>query len=388
MHTPEDFSLLLTFSRSVDDFRTGNRLYYPSCSIVFMAFLGVLCGAEDWEDVVEISEASEDLLQFYLGRSFVGVPSHDTFSRFFSLVKYESLEKAFRETMVHVYQRPDATDAKEVIAIDGKYMAGVTDESALNVVSAYATHSGLCLGQEVADKKMNEPQMLRKLISELNIQGTVITADALHCQKESVRQIIEEGGDYVLIVKGNQEFLQEGILEGIRVENNRNKARLIDHAEEMNKGHGRLERRVCHSCSHLGWLPKCGKEWKGIMSFGTITSERTVLATGETTTETRCFISSLEKNAVQQLNIIRDHWKIENNLHWQLDVTFGEDGTKMKKNQLLNLSLLRKMAMPVLKEFTYKKGASMKKKMLAAALKQEVKKKIMECAIEFYKRKS
>ena len=389
-HSP-DYSFLLSFSRSVEDFRTGNRLNYPSSSIIFMAFIGVLCGGQDWDDIVEISESSEELLSEYLGSDFVGVPSHDTFSRFFSLINPERLERAFRSTMsllqCHLRRTLDTSEDisdKEVVAFDGKYAASVTDESDLNVVSAYATGTGLCLGQEVADKKINEPEQLRKLVADLYLEGTVITADALHCQKESVKAIRKAKADYLIIVKANQEKLYEGILEGIRVENIRDKARWIDHAEERTKGHGREEIRICHSCSHLGWIPRCGQEWAGMKSFGTITSQRTILATGETTSQTRCFISSLEKDALTQLQIVRKHWKIENNLHWQLDVSFNEDDTRMKKNQLLNLAILRKMAMPVLRAFTYKKGASMKKKMFAAALKPKVKEDMVKFAMQFY----
>lgn len=349
-----------------------------------MAFIGILCGAQEWDEVVEVCEASEDLLGLYLGKEFVGVPSHDTFERFFSLVKVESLEIAFRKTMQKVHAHLSDPTRAETIAVDGKYMKGVQDESALNVVSAYATATGLCLGQEVADKKMNEPRQLRKLVEALDVHDCVITADALHCHKESVKKIIEAEADYLLIVKANQEKLYQGILQGIEIENIRGKARFIDHAEETTKGHGRRETRTCHSCSHTGWLPLCGKEWTEIKSFGTITTERTLLSTGETSVETRCFISSLEKDAVRQLHIIRDHWKIENNLHWQLDVSFAEDLTKMKKNQLLGIGLRRKLAMPVIKTFTYKKGASMKKKMLAAALKPQIKEQIITHALSFY----
>jgi predicted transposase YbfD/YdcC len=381
-NTTKTVSLFLSFAREVDDFRTGNRLIYPSSSIVFMAFIGILCNAQDWDDVVEISEASEDLLLEYLGDEYVGIPSHDTFSRFFALVNPLSLEQAFRKVISSVRHREDGK--LESIAIDGKYLCGVTDVDALNVVSAYSTERGLCLGQEVADKKMNEPEMLRKLVCALNIEGSVITADALHCQKESVKQIIEQKGDYLISVKSNQKHLYEGILEGVRVENIRDKRRFIDHAEESVTGHGRHERRVCHSCAHSGWLPGCGEEWEGIKSFGTVTSYRTVLATGESSSETRCFISSLPMNALEQMRILREHWKIENNLHWQLDVTYGEDLTKMNKNQLLNISLLRKLTMPILREFPYKKGASLKRKMFAASLKPKVKSQLIQFAVHFY----
>lgn len=384
MDTNTDYSLLLSFSKDVEDFRTGNRLYYPSSSIVFMAFVGVLCGAQDWDDVVEISEASESLLIEHLGSDFVGVPSHDTFSRFFSLVKPNSMELAFRKTMAVIHAASRVGTAQSVIAVDGKYAASVTDESALNIVSAYSTLTGLCLGQEVADKKMNEPQALRKIVEELDLEGHVITADALHCQKKSVESIIKAKADYLIIVKSNQKKLYTGILEGIRKENMRKKTMWIDHAREATQGHGREEIRTCHSCSHLGWIPECGAEWEGVKSFGTITCERTIVSTGKTSKETRCFISSLEKEALKQMHIIREHWKIENNLHWQLDVSFGEDYTRMKKNQLMSISILRKMAMPVIKAFNYKKGASMKKKMLAAALKTQIRREIIKQAIEFY----
>ena len=175
-------------------------------------------------------------------------------------------------------------------------------------------------------------------------------------------------------------------MEGIRVEDKQNNPKWIDRAQEITRGHRREEVRTCHSCSHLGWIPQCGKEWPGIKSFGTITSQRKILATGETSTETKCFISSLEKDALNLLNIIHRHWKIENNLHWQLDMAFNEDDTKMKKNQLLNIDILRKMAMPVLKAFTYKKRTSMKKKMLKAALKPKVKTQIVLEAMELYQK--
>lgn len=380
-----NLSSLLSFAYEVEDFRTGNRLYYPCSSIIFMAFMGILCGGEDWEDIVEISESGENILREILGDDFVGVPSHDTFSRFFSLVNPLSLENAFRKTMSQCSMQKNAgSEEKEVIAIDGKYILGVTNESALNMVSAYATHIGLCLGQEIATKKMNEPEALRKLVRELNIKDSIITADALHCQKKSVKEIVQMGGDYLLMVKSNQKHLYEGILEGIRTEIIRDKKKWIDHARQTEEGHGRNETRICHSCSHPGWLPACGKEWEGIKSYGVITHERTVLATGETSSETRCFISSLEKDAPLQLTIMREHWKIENNLHWQLDVSFNEDDAKMNKNQSQNISLLRKLAMPVLKEFTYKKGTSMKKKMMAAAIKPDIRAKLIQFAILFY----
>lgn len=151
-------SYLLSFASEVEDFRTGNRLYYPCSSIIFMTFMGILCGSEDWDDIVEICESGEDILREVLG-----------------------------------------------IAIDGKYMSGVTNEPALNMVSAYATRIGLCLGQEIASKKMNEPEALRKLVRELNIKDSVITADALHCQKESVKEIIQMGGDYLPAEKNGRE---------------------------------------------------------------------------------------------------------------------------------------------------------------------------------------
>ena len=181
----QTYSLLLDFAREVEDFRVGNRLFYPSSSIIFMTFVATLCGAEDWSEVIEVAEASEELFREYLKEDFAGIPSHDTFSRFFSLIKPEALESAFRETMKEMHKPLIDRNEKEVVAIDGKYMAGVRGDSALNVVSAYATGSGISLGQEIADKKMNEPKALRALVNSLDLQNTIITADALHCQKES-----------------------------------------------------------------------------------------------------------------------------------------------------------------------------------------------------------
>lgn len=378
-------SLLLEFTHSVEDYRKGNRLHYPSSSIIFITFIGILCGAKQWDEIVEVGESCEKLLKEYLREEYVGVPSHDTFSRFFSLVSSESMEKAFRQTMQKIRSNHVSEEAsKEVIAIDGKYMNGVKGSESLNIVSAFATSLGLSLGQKEAEKKMNEPEVLRQLLSELDLKDCIITADALHCQKESAKRIIEAKADYVLVVKKNQRKLHNAILEGIRVENIRDKKRSISHEEVSIEAHGRIDNYVCHSCSLLGWLPQVGTEWEGIKSFGTITRESTDLSSGEKSIETRCFISSLPMNAEDHLKWLRKHWLIENHLHWQLDVTFQEDQSRMKRVQSKNISLLRKLALPALKSFEYKKHSSLKNKMFAAAFKPEIRRKLIDSALEFF----
>lgn len=378
-------SLLLEFTHSVEDYRKGNRLHYPSSSIIFITFIGILCGAKQWDEIVEVGESCEKLLKEYLREEYVGVPSHDTFSRFFSLVSPESMEKAFRQTMQKIRSNHVSEEAsKEVIAIDGKYMNGVKGSESLNIVSAFATSLGLSLGQKEAEKKMNEPEVLRQLLSELDLKDCIITADALHCQKESAKRIIEAKADYVLVVKKNQRKLHNAILEGIRVENIRDKKRSISHEEVSIEAHGRIDNYVCHSCSLLGWLPQVGTEWEGIKSFGTITRESTDLSSGEKSIETRCFISSLPMNAEDHLKWLRKHWLIENHLHWQLDVTFQEDQSRMKRVQSKNISLLRKLALPALKSFEYKKHSSLKNKMFAAAFKPEIRRKLIDSALEFF----
>lgn len=384
----QERSLLLVFSREVEDFRRGNRLVYPSSSILFMSFVGVLCGAKEWEEVEEVCESCEDLLKEILREDFAGVPSHDTFNRFFNLISPEALEKAFRETMRKLYGHYRAREGEEAgptrLATDGKYLNGVRDRSGVNMVSLYVTALGISLGQREAEKKLDEPATLRKLLSEMVLEKSVITADAPHCTAESARAIRDAKADYLLVVKKNQKHLYESIQEGIGVESVRRKERYISRAEETDREHGRVEHRVCYSCSHPGWLPDLGKKWEGIKSFGYVTCERTDLNTGKTSVETRCFISSTDKDAEKQMRWLREHWLIENHLHWHLDVSFGEDRCRMNKTQSKNFSLLRKLAMPVLKSFEYKKNASMKKKMLAAALKLEVRKKLILHALDFY----
>ena len=164
----------------------------------------------------------------------------------------------------------------------------------------------------------------------------------------------------------------------------RDKKRFISHKEVRFEAHGRIDNYICHSCSHLGWLPKFGREWEGLKSFGTITRESTDLSSGEKSIETRCFISSLAMNAENHLNWLRKHWLIENQLHWQLDVTFQEDQSRMKRVQSKNISLLRKLALPALKSFEYKKHASLKNKMFAAAFKPEIRRKLIDSTLEFF----
>ena len=176
----------------------------------------------------------------------------------------------------------------------------------------YSTISGMTLGQHLADKKINKPVSLRELINELFIESYIITGDALHYQKDSVKAIIDNYADYLLCVKGNQEKLKEGI----KTEIMRQKKRFIDSYQKEELGHGRHGVCTCYACSHLVWLPKkSGREWVGIKRFGKVISERTEPKIGKTTTDERYFISSMPMDAHIQIDVMKNYWKIENNLH-------------------------------------------------------------------------
>lgn len=376
-------SQLHTLAQSVIDFRTGNHQYYSSTSIVFMSLVGVLCGAKGWTSIELVCESKEDLLKSYLGDDFSGVPSHDCFRYFFRLLDTKQLESTFREFMACV-KRP----AQAVIAVDGKTERAASGvgkstgkESKLHIISAFVTEVGISLGQVAVSEKKNEIVEIPVLLKELDIKGDIITIDAMGCQKKIAETIIEKKADYIFQVKENQSHLLASLKEGCEKQIGK-RTSCYEFASKTNQGHSRIEERSCFMCNFLGWLPKCGKEWPGIKSFGCVTTCVRNTTTNEETTEKHYFISSLPLNAELAMDSIRKHWCIENNLHWQLDVSFGEDSIRLDKKSMMNLSVLNKIALPILKKHPVK--LSIANKMMKAAMNNNFLKELIDYTFETF----
>jgi predicted transposase YbfD/YdcC len=330
----------------------------------------VLCGANEWDEIELFGRNQEDWLRKYGSFEF-GIPSHDTINRVFSAINPKEFGQCFSEWIGVLSQLSD----KEVIAIDGKKICNSFDktkgQAALHMVSAFATQSGLCLGQTVTMAKSNEITAIPELLSLLNITGSIVTIDAMGCQKIIASKIIAQGAEYILAVKGNQPSLEEGIEDTLRFE------KPCDTHSDIDCDHGRVETRQCSVFQNIRHIEKAG-EWDELKTIIRIDSQRIIKSTGELTSHTRYYISSMAGTAKQFNHWIRSHWAIENNLHWMLDVTFREDYSRKRQgNAAQNFNTITKLVLSILvQDKSFK--ASCKRKRLRAALNHEYRERLLD----------
>jgi predicted transposase YbfD/YdcC len=350
-------SPLQYFARLTDPRVERNREHLLE-EILLIAIAAVLSGAESWNDIEEYGDSKQEWLQTFL-RLPGGIPSHDTFNRVFSALDPEEFEQGFAAWVGSIAK----LSAGEVVAIDGKTLCGTRQDGKkqlVHMVSAWASANNLVLGQRKVDDKSNEITAIPKLLAALELSGTVVTIDAMGCQRTIAEKIVDKKADYILAVKDNQQLLLDDIKDSFRM------LAADTVAEEIDCGHGRVERRRCTVLGDLTLLDKPG-DWKGLRSLVRIEAERFHKATGKTEHETRYYISSLASDAARLNSLIRQHWGIENKLHWVLDVAFAEDlSRKRAGNAAQNFSLLNRIALNLLKrETTLKRG--IKGKRLKAA---------------------
>jgi predicted transposase YbfD/YdcC len=371
---------IISISKQIDDYRIDRKKEHSVEVILYIAFAAVICGAESWYDIQEFGRAKESFFRSRIP-SFKSVPSHDTFNRFFSALNPEYFEKVFRNWMLET-----CTKYKGVVAIDGKTLRGASkctgtnpngsSISKLHMVSAWAASNGVTLGQMKTNNKSNEITAIPKLIKALDLSQCIITIDAMGCQKKIAKTIIKGKGDYVLHVKDNQKNLHNELIKwfdsmdqiGVDVNKPYYSNRYAKFCSENSK-HGRIEKRECMIYSQPTLMEKMLKGWKGIKTVVRLKSTRTIVTTAKTSTENRYYISSIGLDAKKIANAIRTHWSIENNLHWQLDVSFGEDADKKTANAAQNFSLINKLALMTLKKD--QKKASIKGKRKAAGWNEE-----------------
>jgi predicted transposase YbfD/YdcC len=356
-----DLSITKHFARLKDPRRAHRRLHLLQ-DIIVIALCAVIAGAQDWQEIELFGRNRRDWLGRFLSLPN-GIPSHDTFERVFDRLKPEAFQACFREWVQAIQEVLDIRH----VAIDGKTLrsSGTATLGALHLVSAWATAQRLSLGQVAVDAKSNEITAIPVLLDLLDINGALVTIDAMGCQKAIARKIKEQGGDYILTVKENQENLLKDIEAALIKAFETNFAGLEhDRYETRERGHGREEYR-CYTVLHSITGLRNADEWKGLTSIGMCYSERTI--NGETSMESRYFIGSRKARAKVYGKALRGHWGIENTLHWQLDVTFDEDDNRVShRNAAENLGLLRRLTLSLLQAHPAK--LSIAKKRYAAAL--------------------
>jgi predicted transposase YbfD/YdcC len=348
--------------RSLPDPRVVGRTRHLLIDIVVIAICGVIADCDDWSDIVQFAQKREAWFRRFL-KLPGGIPAHDTLERVFAALD----SRAFERCCLAWFRA--AADLLGIghIAIDGKTMRGSASakRGPLHVVSAWATQANLTLGQLAVDKKSNEITAIPELLELLDLHGALVTIDAMGCQKEIAKKIVDRGGDYLLAVKGNQEHLLEDIQATVeKALNGELDKGVVAEYTRREDGHGRHEERssvVVHDVEGL----RDREVWSKASTVGMCCCERTVA--GKVSTEVHYFIGSRRMGARKHAQALRNHWKIENNLHWQLDVSFGEDNSRIQDRRgAENFGLLRKLALSLLKRNPAKKSIARKRK--AAAL--------------------
>jgi predicted transposase YbfD/YdcC len=339
------------------DPRMDRTKLHKLLDILVIAICAVIAGADNWEDVEEFGKARIEWFQTILEIPN-GIPSHDTFTRVFARLDPEQFQACFMRWIAAVSE----VISGQVVAIDGKVLRRSHDkgigQAAIDMVSAWATANRLVLGQVKVDQKSNEITAIPQLLEALEISGCIVTIDAMGCQVDIAKKIIERGADYVLGLKENQGHLYEDTRRLFAdLEDSQYQAYRLDYDKTVNKDHGRIEIRECWTISDPEILQHLRgfANWKNLLTVSRIRSQRWI---GEDKTcEDRYHIASIT-GAKRVLSTVRSHWGIENELHWVLDIAFDEDRCRVRKDHgPENLALLRHIALNLLKqEKTCKRG--------------------------------
>jgi predicted transposase YbfD/YdcC len=347
--------------RGLSDPRVVGRTRHLLLDIIVMAICGVIGNCDDWPDIALFAQQRESWFKRFL-KLPGGVPSHDTFERVFAALDPRGFERC---CLAWLREVADLVGVGH-IAIDGKTLCGSAGATLgpLHLVSAWATQAHLVLGQVAVDGKSNEITAIPKLLELLDLQGALVTIDAIGCQRAIAKQIVAGGGDYVLVVKGNQGRLLADIQETVAAAlDGELPAGTVRQFTTTERDHGRQEERSCVMVQHVASI-RDRQLWPGLTTVGMCRRERTV--NGQTSTEVCYFIGSRRMGARRYAQALRSHWGIENNLHWQLDVSFSEDASRIEnRHGATNFALFRKMALSLLKQHPRKDSIARKRKRAA-----------------------
>jgi len=337
---------LIAALETIEDPRCEWKVEHRLLDILVIAVCAVLGEAESFEDIALYGRCKHEWLARFLALPN-GIPSHDTFRRVLMLVDPEVFERCFLGWVRAVF-RSDK-DAPRQIAIDGKTVRGSFDRkhgrSPLHMVSAWATEHGLVLAQRAAEEKKGELTVLPELLDGLDLRRCLVSLDALACRPEIAQRIMGRGGDYLLALKGNRKKAHAEVKDWFAVNAFALGGSLRPFFDAFDDSHGRLVRRRVFACPDVGAFATL-KDWPGLAMVLAVETIRGVNGTGKVTAEIRHYLSSAKFPPEMLAAAIRNHWRVENGLHWVLDVTFGEDASRVReRNAARNLALLRRIAL-------------------------------------------
>ena len=348
------YQSLQTLLLSVPEPRRARGLRHPVADVLFMALVAVISGAEDAEAIEDFVNENEDWFAERCGLRH-GVPSQDTFLRVLAAMDAKAFSETFERWVSELWGNPPDRH----IAIDGKTLRRSFDramgQSPVHSVAAYATEMGLVLGQVSVDAKQNEIVAIPRLLAQLDLNGATVTIDAMGCQTAIAKAITDAGGRYLLHVKDNHPTLRRQIAgfftDAGRTDRPKDQlAPVVESVSATDAGHGRIETRRCEISKDLTWLDD-RDSWAKLAAIVKVTRRREIKSSGVETVDHDFYISSdPDLTAAKAEELARSHWAIENGLHWVLDVTFDEDGSRVRtRHAAENLATIRRAAFNLLR---------------------------------------
>ena len=356
--TRKDFNELF---KDITDGRKPQGKLHQLNDILFLCLVALVSGAEDVEEIVLFGKERIKWLRRYLPYNN-GIPSSDTILRTLGLLKEKHLKLLLTKWVKLIEKDKGVNSEKGVISLDGKKLKGMSSKlnsnssNAIYMVNAWSTELGLCLGSEKVDEKTNEITAIPSILETIDIKDKIVTVDALNTQVHIAEKVLEEEGDYLMAVKQNQKGLYQDVVEMFELESQRDFA-LVHYSKDVNleKAHGFVTERTCQVISLPASMSMKSERWPELKKYIKVTSVRTN-ADGKESSQTRYFISSTEGEAKQFNRWVRDHWGVENSLHWVLDVIFKEDGSRIRENNAPeNMAILRRLALNLIKNKKDKK---------------------------------
>lgn len=354
-------TLLVQLFRDLPDPRMVGKISHKLHDILVITVCAVICGLEHWTQIADYGKAHEAWFRTFLDLPN-GIPSHDTFGKVLAALNPDAFEQRIQQWLLALF---DSASRGKHIAIDGKTLRRSFDhasgKTAIHMIHAYVHENHAVFAQLKVDDKSNEITAIPSLLEMLELDEATVTIDAMGCQKDIAQKIIDRNGQYVLALKGNQSALHDDVQAFLDDRITRGVTRQGDYYETVEKSHGRIETRKCWTCWQVDWLTR-RHAWAGLASVAAVECTRTV--NEKTSTERRYFISSHSGRQAQKLAaLIRNHWRVENSLHWTLDVCFNEDQCRVRvANAAENLARIRRISLLLLKqEKTCKLGIQSKR---------------------------